>query len=60
MIITFCGHSQFLQTEKIRQEIMNILEERVNGQCVDMYLGGSGEFDIFAYECCKQYKEAHL
>lgn len=60
MIITFCGHSQFSQTEKIRQEIMNILEERVNGQCIDMYLGGYGEFDIFAYECCKQYKEAHL
>ena len=24
-----------------------------------MYLGGYGDFDRFAYECCKKYKEKH-
>jgi len=24
-----------------------------------MYLGGYGEFDSFAYDCCKKYKETH-
>ena len=28
-------------------------------QAADMYLGDYGDFDRFAYDCCKKYKEAH-
>lgn len=59
MIVTFCGHAQFYKSEKYEQKILDFLEERVGDQPADMYLGGYGDFDNFAYECCKKYKKAH-
>ena len=59
MIITFCGHSQFTGTEKNKKRIFAFLEERVGETYAEMYLGGYGGFDNFAYECCKKYKESH-
>ena len=59
MIITFCGHSQFHKTEEYEKRLLSFLEERVRDESVDMYLGEYGEFDSFAYECCRKYKEKH-
>ncbi len=59
MIVTFCGHAQFYGTEEYEQKILAFLEERVGDQFADMYLGGYGDFDRFAYRCCKKYKESH-
>ena len=59
MIVTFCGHAQFPKSKEYEQKILAFLEEKVGDEPADMYLGGYGEFDSFAYECCKKYKEAH-
>ena len=59
MIIAFCGHAQFCGSYKYEQRILDFLEEHVGERAADMYLGGYGGFDAFAYECCKKYKETH-
>ena len=59
MIVTFCGHAQFLKSEEYEKKILTFLKEKVGDQPADMYLGGYGDFDTFAYDCCKKYKETH-
>ena len=59
MIVTFCGHSRFSKSEEYEQKILAFLEEKVGDRHADMYLGGYGSFDNFAYDCCKKYKETH-
>lgn len=59
MIIAFCGHAQFDRTEECEQKILSFLEEKAGDQRVEMYLGGYGDFDNFAYDCCKKYQRTH-
>jgi len=59
MIVTFCGHAKFSKTGEYEQKILAFLEKKVGDQPADMYLGGYGSFDSFAYDCCKKYKEIH-
>ena len=59
MIITFCGHSNFYENEKIRGEMMSLLDELVLDDPVEFLLGGYGAFDSFAYSCCKEFKKTH-
>lgn len=59
MIITFCGHAQFQQTEELERKVLAFLEEKIGSQFADLYLGGYGDFDCFAYDCCKKYKDTH-
>ena len=59
MIITFCGHAEFSKTTEYEQKILAFLQEKVGDKPADMYLGGYGGFDSFAYECCKKYKLTH-
>ena len=57
MVITFCGHMQFTPTTEYINAILNFLSEKVGDKSADVYLGGYGAFDLFAYDCCKKYKE---
>ena len=57
MTITFCGHSVFYATEEHEQRIMTILKEKIGEEVADIYRGGYGAFDEFAYNCCKKFKE---
>ena len=59
MIVTFFGHAHFIPTKEYEQKLFDLLERRVGDQAADMYLGGYGEFDDFAYTCCKRYQEKH-
>lgn len=59
MIVTFCGHDKFQKSEEYEQKMLTLLEEKIGDQPADIYLGGYGEFDRFAYDCCKKYKETH-
>ena len=59
MIVTFFGHSDFRATKEYEEKLLAFLEEKVGDRGADMYLGGYGEFDSFAYSCCKKYKETH-
>lgn len=59
MIITFCGHSDFRASKESEKKLIAFLEKTVGNATADMYLGGYGEFDSFAYSCCKKYQESH-
>ena len=59
MIVTFCGHAQFRKTEEYEKRLISFLYEKVGDNIANMYLGGYGNFDTFAYECCKKYKATH-
>lgn len=59
MIITFCGHADFVSTQEYRQRVLDLLEREVGDASVDFYLGGYGAFDQFAYSCCKAYQKEH-
>ncbi len=56
MIVTFCGHAHFSKTEECERRLLAFLQDKIGDQAAEMYLGGYGAFDKFAYECCKKYK----
>ena len=59
MIVTFCEHAEFQKSEECEQKLLAFLEEMVGDVPAEMYLGGYGEFDRFAYDCCKKYQKTH-
>ena len=59
MIITFFGHSIFSKSAEYEQKILEYLETNVGDKPTDAYLGGYGDFDELAYDCCKKYKATH-
>ncbi len=59
MVITFCGHSEFRRSVEYEEKILTFLEAVVGDRPTDMYLGGYGEFDEFARDCCAKYKQTH-
>lgn len=59
MILTFCGHAQFIKTEEYENRILSLLEEIIGFDPAEIYLGGYGGFDNFVYECCRKYKQTH-
>ena len=59
MIITFCGHSDFRETGDIRERMIRRITELVNGEAVEFFLGGYGNFDTFAYSVAKSYRDAN-
>lgn len=58
MIITFCGHSKLTMTEKndIKDQLKSILQKEVKCNKVEFYLGGYGDFDELAKQCCKEFQ----
>ena len=59
MIITFFGHSDFYEDEKLRKPVLDLLEELSKEEEITFYLGGYGNFDGFALYCAKEYKKTH-
>ena len=59
MIVTFCGHSDFVGNPQWEERVLSALETHVGGAPVDFYLGGYGGFDRFAEACCRRYRELH-
>lgn len=59
MILTFCGHSRFHKGQEYEKQLYNILENTIGEAPADIYLGGYGNFDSFAYQCAKKYKSSH-
>ena len=48
MVITFCGHSNYLENINDKEYILNILEDLIKNKDVDFYIGGYVNFDYFA------------
>lgn len=59
MIITFCGHSDYLGHKEDEERLLSLLETIANGRHVDFYLGGYGKFDAFAKKCAERFKKTH-
>ena len=57
MIITFCGHSDFKRSYNYEQKILSLLQDKIGDSQSELYFGGYGNFDAFAYECGKKYKQ---
>ena len=60
MVITFCGHSDYIGNLTDEEFLLNLLEEIIQGNEVDFYLGGYDGFDNFVLKCTKKYKQKHL
>lgn len=59
MIISFFGHRDFFDENIKREDVVSLIESKAKEEPVDFYLGQYGEFDAFAYDCAKLYKEKH-
>ena len=59
MTVTFCGHSHFCRTKQLQAQMMEVLEKEIGDRQADLLLGGYGDFDAFAYDCCKSYQKNH-
>ncbi len=59
MIVAFCGHADFQRSEKYELEVLQFLEKTIGNKKAELYLGGYGNFDQFAYNCAKTYKAIH-
>ncbi len=59
MIITFCGHSNYIGNSRDEECLLNYFEKVIKENEVDFYFGGYGGFDRFALSCAKKYKKTH-
>lgn len=59
MIITFCGHSIFKETVELKLRVLDLIKKQACGKFVEFYLGGYGQFDSFAKQCCSAYKASY-
>ena len=59
MVITFCGHSDYMSTKEDKEKILSLLEQLVGEKSAELFLGGYGKFDEFARYCGEAYKKTH-
>ena len=58
MIITFCGHSNCLFNNDVKEQLKNILlDEIIKNPTCKFYLGGYGDFDGL---CLRTLKDLNL
>lgn len=57
MIISFFGHSDYIESPDDEEKILSILCENVGDKRADLYLGNYGKFDRFARVCGEKYKK---
>lgn len=60
MIVTFCGHRDFVETAEAENQLTMFLEKyaRENVRLV-CYNGGYGNFDYFAVKCVQRMQEQY-
>ena len=60
MIITFAGHSSFIEPEEIKVRLTTILENFLASyDYISFYCGGYGKFDLFCAKALNSLKEKH-
>ena len=59
MTLSFFGHADFSKEDWHEGAIWEILEKTVGNGPADIFFGGYGGFDHFAFSCCKRYKASH-
>ena len=58
MNITFFGHADFQATAECIFALRSLLQKVTNQGQTNVYLGGYGNFDFFAYQCCKDFQKS--
>ena len=56
MKIAFLGHRNFVNDKGYEKDIYNVFAEIKNQECIEILLGGYGNFDRFALGCAKKLK----
>ena len=59
MIITFFGHSDYVESKEDERKILSFFERTVGDLPAEMFLGGYGSFDAFARRCAEKYRQSH-
>ncbi len=59
MIVTFCGHADFVPTPEHERTLLAILEDVIGDAPAELYLGDHGAFDSFARSCGRTYQMTH-
>ena len=61
MIITFCGHSNCLFNNDVKEQLKNILVDEINKNPISkFYLGGYGDFDGLCLRTLRELKHDFL
>ncbi len=56
-VATFCGHSDSVQTKKLRDWLVKVAQSLIAGGIDTFYLGGYGAFDRLAAGVMREMKK---
>ena len=59
MIVTFCGHAQISQSEKIEKWLYAVTQKLIEQGATTFYLGGYGAFDFLAASVLRAQKKRY-
>ena len=59
MTVTFCGHAQISQSEKIENWFCDVTQKLIEQGATTFYLGGYGAFDSLAASVLREQKKWH-
>ena len=59
MIVTFCGHAQSSQSEKIEKWLYDVTQKLIEQGATTFYLGGYGAFDSLAASVLREQKKQY-
>lgn len=59
MIVTFCGHAQISQSEKIETWLYAVTQKLIEQGATTFYLGGYGAFDLLAASVLRAQKKRY-
>ena len=59
MTVTFCGHAQISQSEKIENWLCDVTQKLIEQGATTFYLGGYGAFDSLAASVLRAQKKRY-
>ena len=59
MIVTFCGHAQISQSEKVEKWLCDVTRKLIEQGATTFYLGGYGAFDSLAASVLREQKKRY-
>ena len=59
MIVTFCGHREVREPEKVKAWLKEVVESLILEGTDTFYLGGYGQFDAMAASVVREKKERY-
>ena len=59
MTVTFCGHAEIPQSEKIEKWLYDVTQKLIEQGATTFYLGGYGDFDSLAASVLREQKKRY-